>query len=52
MNKQYTTIKPNIRFEIRALTAKNDTLAQLNIGNIPQYNEMSWSKYGLSDKYQ
>jgi hypothetical protein len=40
--------KPNIRFEVRTVTDQNDLLANLSTGDIPEYDNMTWSKYGLS----
>jgi hypothetical protein len=40
--------KPNVRFEVRATIVQNDPLAQLVTGDIPQYDNMTWSKHGLS----
>ena len=41
-------IQPNVRFEVRSSTVGNQLLAQLNSGNIPNYDSMTWKKYGLS----
>jgi hypothetical protein len=41
-------IKPNVRFEVRALPAQKNLLAQIVTGGISQYNNMTWAKYGLS----
>jgi hypothetical protein len=46
--KRWNAGKPNIRFEVRTATVENRLLAQSNTGEIPEYNEMTWSKYGLS----
>jgi hypothetical protein len=40
--------EPNILFEVRTSTAENQLLAQLSTGDISKYDEMTWSKYGLS----
>jgi hypothetical protein len=48
MKNQTTYDKPNIRFEVLAVTAQNDLLAQLNTSDIPKYDTMNWSKHGLS----
>ncbi len=40
--------KPNIRLELRTTTAEKQLLAQLTTGEISEYDNMSWSKYGLS----
>jgi hypothetical protein len=45
---QYTSIKPNIRFEVRTAATPNYLLAQFDTGDIPQYDNITWSKYGLS----
>ncbi len=41
-------LKPNLRFEVRAATNENQLLAQFSTGDIPEYDEMTWSKHGLS----
>ena len=37
-----------IRFEVRSAMAPNQILAKLNIDDIPVYDQLTWSKYGLS----
>jgi hypothetical protein len=39
--------KPNVRFEVRANTSTNRSLAQLITGDIPQYDNLTWFKYSL-----
>ncbi len=41
-----TADKPNIRFEVR--TATNQPLGQFSTDDIPAYEQLTWSKYGLS----
>ncbi|CAF1039041.1 unnamed protein product [Adineta steineri] len=41
-------IEPNVRFEVRSLTAENQLLAQLSSGNVSQYATLTWARYGLS----
>ena len=48
VKKRYDAPKPNVRFEVRANTVQNDLLAQTITGDIPAYDKMTWSKYGLS----
>jgi hypothetical protein len=40
--------KPNIRFEARNPTNENQLLAQFSTDDIPSYEKLTWSKYGLS----
>ncbi len=41
-------IEPNIVIEVRTETIENRVLARLSVGNIPEYDDMTWWKYGLS----
>jgi len=40
--------QPNVRFEVRASTAQNDSLVEPITGEISQYSKMTWTKYGVS----
>jgi hypothetical protein len=40
--------EPNVRFEVRASTVQNELLAQFIIGDIHDYDDITWSKHGLS----
>ena len=40
--------KPNFRFEVRTATVENQLLADSTTGEIPTYETMTWSKYGVS----
>ena len=46
--KSWTCCKPNIRFEVRAATNEKQLLAQLSTNEIPDHDNMTWTKYGLS----
>jgi hypothetical protein len=48
IRKQHNLKKSNIRFEIRTTTVPNNLIAQWITGDIPSYDNMTWSKYGLS----
>ena len=48
VKKGYDRSKPNVRFEVRTSTVPKDILAQTITGDIPDYDKMTWSKYGLS----
>ncbi len=41
-------LQPNIRFEVRNATNENQLLAQFSTDDIPAYEKLTWSKYGLS----
>ena len=40
--------KPNVIFEVRTLNAQNQMLAQSSTGRISDYENLTWTKYGLS----
>ena len=42
------SIKPNISFQVRDAAPNSNTLARYDTGNIDEYEQMTWSKYGLS----
>ena len=44
---QVDKIKPNVLFQVRT-TVGNILLAQLSSGDVPEYNTLTWAKYGLS----
>jgi hypothetical protein len=46
MNPTYK--KPKIRFEVRTTTIHSHGLTQLTTDDIPEYENMTWTKYGLS----
>jgi hypothetical protein len=41
-------LQPNIRFEVRTATNDNQLVAQFSTDDIPAYEKLTWSKYGLS----
>jgi hypothetical protein len=45
--KRDNRAEPNVRFEVRANTSTNRSLAQLITGDIPQYGNLTWFKYSL-----
>jgi hypothetical protein len=44
----FVRLNPNIRFEVRTATNENQLLAQFSTDDISEYDEVTWSKYGLS----
>jgi hypothetical protein len=42
------TTEPNILFQVRTATTENSLLTELSSGDIAQYSNMTWLKYGLS----
>ncbi len=48
INFFFPVLKPSIRIEVRNTTNENQLLAQFSTGDIPEYDEMTWSKHGLS----
>ncbi len=40
--------KPNILFEVRSASNYTHIIAQYNTSDIPEYENLTWSKYGLS----
>jgi hypothetical protein len=40
--------KPKVSFEVRATTVQKDLLAKTFTGDIPEYDNMTWSKHDLS----
>jgi hypothetical protein len=46
--KQSNLFRPDILFQVRTATVENCLLAQLITGNIPDYDNMTWSKHSLS----
>jgi hypothetical protein len=50
VKKEKNAPKPNVRFEVRVTTVQNDLLAKTFTGDIPEYDNMTWSKHGLSFK--
>ena len=45
--KQVNKIKPNVLFEVRS-AADGELLAQLNSGDVPENDNLTWKKYGVS----
>ncbi len=41
-------IKPNVLFQVRSPIIRDHILAQLSTGDIPESENMTWTKYGLS----
>ncbi len=41
-------IKTDVRFEVRAANAGYQSLAKCSTGDIPAYDTMTWTKFGLS----
>jgi hypothetical protein len=46
--KKPNLLKPNVRFEVRTGTVQPQLLAQFSTGDIPDYDTLTWKKYGLS----
>jgi hypothetical protein len=43
-----SAIKPNVLFQVLSPVIPGHILAQLSTGDIPEYENMTWAKYGLS----
>jgi hypothetical protein len=41
-------LEPTVRFEVRASTVQNKSLAQFIMGDISEYDDITWDKHSLS----
>ncbi|CAF3030153.1 unnamed protein product [Rotaria sp. Silwood2] len=48
VNSAYNLLEPDVLFQVRSPSAGNALLAQVDSGSIPEYNNMTWTQYGLS----